>query len=144
VLSSAKIAGILCPTKVTELSTNPIISIIDDDESSRIAAESLVASFGFIAHAFPSAEAFLASGDLARTACLITDIQLPGMSGLDLQERLREGGHWLPIIFMTAFPEPKRQRRAEAGGAWAYFEKPFDGGQLVKRIAEALDPEKGV
>jgi FixJ family two-component response regulator len=127
---------------VTQLSQNPVVSIIDDDESSRMAAESLVASLGFIALTFPSAEAFLESGDLARTSCLITDIQLPGMNGLDLQERLRGEGHRLPIIFVTAFPEPKRRRRAEAAGAWAYFEKPFDGIQLVKRIAEALGPEQ--
>jgi FixJ family two-component response regulator len=119
-----------------------VISIIDDDESSRIAAESLVASLGLVAHTFASAEAFLESGDLARTSCLITDIRLPGMSGLDLQDHLRAEGHGLPIIFVTAFPEPNYRRRAEAAGALAFFEKPFDGVQFIERIAEALGPER--
>jgi FixJ family two-component response regulator len=123
---------------VIQLLENRVISIIDDDESSRIAAESLVASLGFVALTFASAEAFLESGDLARTSCLITDIQLPGMSGLDLQERLRAEGHRLPVIFVTAFPQPKYRQRAEAAGALAFFEKPFDGLQLIERIAEAL------
>ena len=125
-----------------QLSASPIVSIIDDDESSRIAAESLVASLGYSALTFASAEAFLASGDLARTSCLITDIQLPGMSGLDLQDHLRAEGHRLPVIFVTAYPEPKRQRRAEAAGALAFFEKPFDGALLIARITEALDPKR--
>ena len=120
------------------LSISPIISIVDDDDSIRVAAGDLVTSFGFVALMFPSAEAFLQSGDATRTSCLITDIQLPGMSGLDLQDRLRAEGYRLPIIVITAFPEPKLERRAQAAGAAAFLVKPFDGRELIAHIEEAL------
>ena len=126
------------------LSKTPIISIVDDDESLRVAAGDLVASLGFVALTFASAEAFLQSGDVARTSCLVTDIQLPGMSGLDLQDRLRAEGHRVPIIFITAFPEPKLKRRAEAAGAAAFLVKPFDGRELIARIEEALSRDAGI
>ena len=128
------------------LSIRPIISIVDDDDSIRVAAGDLVTSLGFVALTFASAEALLQSGDATRTSCLITDIQLPGMSGLDLQDRLRAEGYRLPIIVITAFPEPKLKRRAEAAGAVAFLVKPFDGRELIARIEEALrrdrDPSK--
>ena len=116
---------------------------MDDDESIRIAAEDLITSLGFAALTFASTEAFLQSGDAARTSCLITDIQLPGMSGLDLQDRLRAEGYRLPIIVITAFPEPKLERRAQAAGAAAFLVKPFDGRELIAHIEEALSRDRG-
>jgi FixJ family two-component response regulator len=128
---------------VVELSKTPIISIVDDDESIRIAAEDLVRSLGFAALTFASAEAFLQAGDAARTSCLITDVQLPGMSGLDLQDHLRAEGPNIPIIVITAFPEPELKRRAEAAGAAAFLVKPFDGQELIARIEESLSRDRG-
>jgi len=128
---------------VVPLSIRPIISIVDDDDSIRVAAGDLVTSLGFVALTFASAEAFLQSGDATRTSCLITDIQLPGMSGLDLQDRLRAEGYRLPIIVITAFPEPKLKRRAEAAGAVAFLVKPFDGRELIARIEEILSRDEG-
>ena len=128
------------------LSNTPIISIVDDDESIRVAAGDLITSLGYAALTFASAEAFLQSGDAARTSCLITDIQLPGMSGLDLQDALRMEGHHIPTIVITAYPEPKLRRRAETAGTVAFLVKPFDGRELIARIEEALrrdrDPSK--
>jgi len=128
---------------VVTLSKTPIISIVDDDESIRIAVGDLIMSLGSAALTFASAEAFLESGDAARTSCLITDIQLPGMSGLDLQDRLRANGHRIPIIVITAYPEPTLKRRAEAAGAAAFLVKPFDGRELIARIEEALNRYRG-
>jgi FixJ family two-component response regulator len=128
---------------VVPLSVRPIISIVDDDDSIRVAAGDLVTSLGFVALTFASAEAFLQSGDATRTSCLITDIQLPGMSGLDLQDRLRAEGYRLPVIVITAFPEPKLKRRAEAAGAVAFLVKPFDGRELIARIEEVLSRDEG-
>jgi len=128
---------------VVPLSIRPIISIVDDDDSIRVAAGDLVTSLGFVALTFASAEAFLQSGDATRASCLITDIQLPGMSGLDLQDRLRAEGYRLPIIVITAFPEPKLKRRAEAAGAVAFLVKPFDGRELIARIEEVLSRDEG-
>jgi FixJ family two-component response regulator len=128
---------------VVPLSISLIISIVDDDESIRVAAGDLVTSLGFVALTFASAEAFLQSGDATRTSCLITDIQLPGMSGLDLQDRLRTEGYRLPIIVITAFPEPKLKRRAQAAGAAAFLVKPFDGRELIARIEEVLSRDEG-
>jgi FixJ family two-component response regulator len=131
---------------VITLSKTPIISIVDDDESMRIAVGDLITSLGFAALTFASAEAFLQSGDAARTSCLVTDIQLPGMSGLDLQDSLRAEGHHIPTIVITAYPEPKLKRRAEAAGAAVFLVKPFDGRELIAHIEEALsrdrDPSK--
>ena len=125
------------------LSKTPIISIVDDDESIRIAAEDLITSLGFAALTFASTEAFLQSGDAVRTSCLITDIQLPGMSGLDLQDRLRAEGHRIPTIVITAYSEPKLKRRAEAAGAAVFLVKPFDGRDLIARIEEVLSRIRG-
>jgi FixJ family two-component response regulator len=120
------------------LARNPVISIIDDDASVRAALGSLVRSLGYAAHTFESAESFLASRDLAETSCIVTDIQMPGMSGLDLQSRLQAAGSAIPTIFITAFPEEHLRARAEAGGAIGFFAKPFDGQALVRLLMSAV------
>jgi FixJ family two-component response regulator len=114
------------------------ISIIDDDESVRSSIEDLVSSLGYIAHVFESAEEFLKSPDPDATACLITDLQMPGMGGQDLQRRLLAEGRHVPIIFITAFPENHIRESVLAKGALAFLEKPFDCGQLVSLIRRAM------
>jgi len=114
------------------------VSIVDDDESVRSAMSSLLRSLGYEASAFASAEAFLSSPRLHDTACLIVDLQMPGMSGLDLQAELRGRGAGIPIIFVTAFPEERVRRRAEAAGAVGFFAKPVDGSSIIRCLDAAL------
>jgi FixJ family two-component response regulator len=113
----------------------PVVSIVDDDESVRTAMSSLVRSLGYEACIFASAEAFLASSRLSDTSCLILDVHMPGMTGLQLQAELGARGHDIPIIFITAFSEERTRRRAEAAGAAGFFRKPVDG----VTIANCLD-----
>jgi CheY-like chemotaxis protein len=123
------------------LSKVQVVSIIDDDASVRAGIESLVMSIGFVACVFESAEAFLRSSQLGETSCLITDVQMPGMSGLDLQSQLISRGLNLPIIFITGFPEQSARKRALDAGALAYLEKPFDGGAMTSLLRQVLgDP----
>ncbi len=121
-----------------------VVSIIDDDASVRVAMEGLVRSLGFAACAFESAEDFLRSPRADDTSCLITDIQMPGMNGLELQDRLLAQGRRLPIIFITAYPEQSIRRRAEAAGAFAFLEKPFDGGTIASLLQLAVESNHGL
>jgi FixJ family two-component response regulator len=123
------------------LASNHIVSIIDDDASVRSAIGSLVRSLGYVAHTFESAESFLGSGDSVKTSCIVTDVQMPGMSGLDLQSRLRDAGNKVPTVFITAFPEDHLRARAEAGGAIGFLAKPFDGQALVKLLISVVESE---
>ena len=120
------------------MAKHPVISIIDDDASVRTALCSLVRSLGFTAHTFDSAESFLGSPKLVETCCIVTDIQMPGMSGLDLQDKLQAAGNAIPTVFITAFPEEHLRARAEAGGAIGFFPKPFDGQALAKLLLNAV------
>jgi len=123
------------------LSKVQVVSIIDDDASVRAGIESLVMSIGFVARVFDSAEAFLRSSRIEGTSCLITDVQMPGMSGLELQSQLIGRGLNLPIIFITGFPEQSARERALGAGALAYLEKPFDGGAMTSLLRQVLgDP----
>jgi len=124
--------------KDSELAKDIVVSIIDDDVSVRAALGSLVRSLGYVARTFESAEAFLQSADLAETACIVTDIQMPGMSGFDLNSRLKATGSKVPLVFVTAFPEDHIRARAEAGGAFGFLAKPFDGQALIGLITSAL------
>jgi len=99
---------------------------------------SLVRSLGYEACVFVSAEAFLASPRLHDTSCLIADIQMPGMSGLDLQIELHARRRCIPIIFITAFPEERLRKRAEAAGALGFFSKPVDGHVIIGCLDTAL------
>jgi FixJ family two-component response regulator len=115
-----------------------MVAIIDDDASVRAGTESLVMSLGFVACVFESAEQFLGSSRLEDTSCLITDVQMPGMSGLELQSRLISQGRHVPIIFITGFPEQSARERALGAGALAYLEKPFDGGAMTSLLRRVL------
>ena len=120
------------------LSELSLISIVDDDDSVRTAMSSLVRSLGFAACAFASAEEFLASPQLNDTSCLVVDVQMPGMSGLDLQSELAARDRSIPIIFITAFPEERIRKRAEAAGAAGFFSKPVDSVALIRCLESAL------
>jgi FixJ family two-component response regulator len=116
----------------------PLISVVDDDESMRNGTVRLLRSLGFVAQAFPSARAFLNSEQLARTSCLIVDIQMPEMTGLQLQAALGERGNDIPIIFVTAFHDEKARTQALERGAVCFLAKPFDPEALVHCLNIAL------
>ncbi|WP_341992688.1 response regulator [Azorhizobium sp. AG788] len=121
------------------MSLTPTISIVDDDDSVRLAVSSLVRSLGFKVSTFASAEEFLTSDVMEDTSCLVSDIQMPGMSGLDLQKVLIQRQCRIPIIFITAFPEDAVRRRAEAAGAIGFLSKPFDGQAMIECLTAALE-----
>jgi len=120
-----------------------VISIIDDDGSVRAATNNLVRSLGYIVHTFASAEEFLQSGHLNGTSCVIADVQMPAMSGVDLQAHLLAQGHRVPFIFITAFPVESIRARALKAGAICFLSKPFDGGVLIKCLDAALQRHGG-
>jgi FixJ family two-component response regulator len=115
-----------------------LISIVDDDESVRETTKGLMRSLGYVADAFASGEEFLESGHVYDYSCLISDIQMPGMNGIELQNRLIAQGYRLPIIFITADPELKLRTRALDAGALAFLSKPFSEDSLIKHLDEAL------
>jgi FixJ family two-component response regulator len=115
------------------------VAIVDDDDSVRVAVGSLVRSLGFQALSFASAEDFLASGRLGEVDCLITDVQMPGMSGPELQSHLASERSDLPVILITAFPEERLRRQAEEAGAYGFLAKPFDGQAMIRCLEAALE-----
>lgn len=119
------------------------ISIIDDDESIRRTTTRLIESFGFRTAAFESAEMFLTSGQLHETSCLIVDVRMPGMNGLQLQSQLAAADGRIPIIFITAYEDKESHRRAMQAGAVAFLAKPFTDEELLQWIRSALRQEKG-
>jgi FixJ family two-component response regulator len=123
-------------------SSQPLtVAVVDDDEAVRHALSNLLASLDLGVATFASAEAFLASPACRDAACLIADVQMPGMSGLDLQRHLSESGNRLPVILITAFPQERVRRQAEAEGAFGFFAKPFEGGLMIQCIERALRRE---
>jgi FixJ family two-component response regulator len=116
-----------------------LISVVDDDEAVRRTTTLLIESFGFRAATFESAEAFLQSGHLHDTSCLVVDVQMPGMSGLQLQSHLAAAGRGIPIIFITAYESNDFRRRAMKAGAAAFLGKPFSDEQLLQTIHSALE-----
>ena len=116
----------------------PVISIVEDDESVRIATQSFVRSLGFAACAFASAEDFLQSPRVNDSSCVIADVQMPGMSGVELQSLLIARGHRTPIIFITAFHEERIRARAMKAGAISFLSKPVDGQTLIECLDKAL------
>jgi FixJ family two-component response regulator len=120
------------------LSPTPVISIVDDDPFARDAIGDLIQSLGYIAITFPSAEQFLECGRIEEVACLITDLQMPGISGLDLQTRLQAQGYDMPVIFISAYPEDRFRARALNAGAVGFLGKPFLEESLIAYINNAL------
>jgi FixJ family two-component response regulator len=115
-----------------------MISVVDDDQSMRDATSRLVRSLGFAVATFASAEAFLESDRIEDTSCLITDVQMPGLSGVDLQNRLIADGRLVPIIGVTAFPEESIRTQMLEAGAVGFLSKPFNDECLIDCIATAL------
>jgi FixJ family two-component response regulator len=121
------------------LSKAHVISIIDDDPSVREATQSLVRSLGHNAQVFSSAEEYLQSGGAFNSACLITDLHMPGMSGVDLQDRLIAEGRRVPIIFVTAYFEERVRARVMDAGALGFLRKPFSDESLIECLDKALN-----
>ena len=118
---------------------NEFIAIVDDDESVQSALQDLIESDGLSARCFGSAEEFLESRLQRKTACLITDLRMPGMSGLELQARLKADGYKTPIIFITAHGDARVRIQAMREGAAEFLMKPFDDQVLLNRVRAALD-----
>jgi FixJ family two-component response regulator len=116
----------------------PVICIVDDDRWARSGLEDLILSLGYKARSFASAEQFVDSGAVAHAQCLITDLHMPGVNGLDLQNRLRRDGHRIPVIFVTAFPNETHRTRAIGDGALAFLAKPYNEQSLVDCINRAI------
>jgi FixJ family two-component response regulator len=115
-----------------------MISIVDDDQSVREATDALVRSLGYAAATFASAEEFLSSDRMHTTSCVIADVQMPGLSGIDLQQRLLALGLRLPIIFVTAFPDERSRRRAMDAGAVDFLSKPLSDERLISCLDAAV------
>lgn len=120
------------------MTTAPVISVIDDDASVRAALNNLLKSLGYIVHVFPSAEAFLRSAQLNNSWCVIADVRMPAMSGIELQSRLRAQGSRVPFVFITAVPEERERARALEDGAICFLTKPFDEDTLIACLGKAL------
>jgi FixJ family two-component response regulator len=115
-----------------------IIAIVDDDRAAREATGSLIRSLGYCTALFASAEEFLASEDVHTSACVISDVRMPGMSGVELQQCLIDGLAEIPVIFVTAFAEEHVRRRVLAAGALGYLTKPFAPHRLVSCLDAAM------
>jgi FixJ family two-component response regulator len=119
--------------------TTRLVSIVDDDDSMRAALQDLLESVGLLAQGFASAEEFLSSGKHRETACLITDIRMPGMSGLELQAKLNAECCKIPIIFITAHGDEKMRMQARREGAVEFLSKPLDNENLLDSVRAALE-----
>lgn len=120
------------------MSVSSIISVIDDDPSVRLATNNLLTSRGYTVCTFGSAHEFLQSGELDTISCVIADVQMAVMSGVDLMMHLRDLGHLTPFIFMTAFPDDAVRARALKAGAICFLAKPFSTPTLLQCLETAL------
>jgi FixJ family two-component response regulator len=120
----------------------PMISIVDDDESVREATKGLVRSLGYGAATFASAEDFLQSNQINETECVISDVQMPGLSGVELQSQLIARGNRTPVIFVTASTEERTRARALKAGAIGVLSKPLNEERLIEYIQTALAVRK--
>ncbi|WP_175726511.1 response regulator transcription factor [Burkholderia ambifaria] len=117
----------------------PIVSIVDDDESVRVATSSLVRSLGWSAKLYASAEQFLASDDVREVSCIISDVQMPGISGLEMYRQLVDSGVTVPIIFISAFVSEAVRRQAVGMGAISVLRKPVDAVQVARDLASVKE-----
>jgi len=120
-----------------------IVSVVDDDESTRRSTALLIESLGFHAEGFESADSLLKSSQLQETSCLIIDLRMPGMNGLQLQSHLAAAGYKIPIIFITAYDDKESRRRAMQAGAVAFLAKPFTADLLLQTVHSALPVQSG-
>jgi FixJ family two-component response regulator len=115
-----------------------IISVIDDDASVRAATDNLLSSHGYLVHTFASAEEFLQSTRLHETSCIVADVQMSSMSGLDLLTHMHAQGYTVPFVFITAFPEESIRAHALRAGAIGFLAKPFAAPALINCVEAAL------
>jgi FixJ family two-component response regulator len=129
--------------RVSEMPRTGVIAIVDDDHSVREAVKSLVRSLGYVVMAFECAEDLLKSKRRRKVSCVIADVQMPGMTGLELYDRLVTTGESIPTILITAFPDDGARQRALAAGVAGYLSKPFDENDLLACIHAALGHARG-
>ena len=127
-----------CMLRESVVTGLPLITVVDDDASLRSALESLIRSLGYNVRTFASAEEAFTSGTALSSDCVITDIQMPGLSGLDFEAKLRATGASPPVILITARAEPELLAAAQASGAICVLRKPFDASSLIGCIEKAL------
>jgi FixJ family two-component response regulator len=125
------------------LSRTPLVAVVDDDEMSREATGELIETFGLATRVFASGAAFLASDCVQRASCLLADVQMPDINGLQLLRKLTSSGHRIPVIFFTAFPDERIRKRALKAGAICYLSKPVDPTGLLDCIRSAIGPWQG-
>src|ERR1700754_1795408 len=143
-VSSGSYTTRLAPSQVgTVLSTISAISVIDDDASVRAATNNLLSSHGYPVNTFASAEEFLQCAQLDDLSCVIADVQMSVMSGLDLLVHMRTQGYDAPFIFITAFPDESVRARALKAGATCFLAKPFAGPVLINCVENALKRDRG-
>ena len=126
------------------MATTSLVSVVEDDQFFRESMRRLMRSLGYDVAAFPSAADFLASPRLAETACLIADVHMPAMTGLELYEHLIEAGYAIPTILVTAYPDDADHARALNGGVVCYLRKPFDEQNLIRCLRAALQSAEGL
>ena len=119
-----------------------LISIVEDDQPFRESMRKLVRALGYTVEAFPSAADFLASPLLSATACLVADVQMPGMTGVELHRNLSEAGYAIPTILVTAYPDEAVRNRALKNGVVCYLSKPVDDEHLERCLRSALESSK--
>ena len=120
----------------------PLISVVDDDESVRDSTTTLLRSVGYKVATFESSELFLESSTLPDTECLILDVRMPGMNGLELQRKLNDSDAGVPIIFVSAHNDKNRQLAMDAGAS-DFFQKPFSASDLLTAVQTALENSQG-
>jgi FixJ family two-component response regulator len=118
---------------------NRVVAAVDDDRRVRESIQSILESAGYEPVAFESGEAFLASGTLSQVICVVADVRLPGIDGLELQRRVRRDRPSVPMIFITAHDDDHIRQQALRDGAAAFMVKPFDGGELLEQIARTTN-----
>jgi FixJ family two-component response regulator len=126
-----------------ELAGRPLVAVVDDDPSIRNATRDLLRAAGFSTATFEDAESFLGSASRASTACLVADMRMPGMTGLELYQALVASGDGIPTVIITAHPEELAQSRAREAGITCYLSKPFAPDDLLECVREALARPRG-
>lgn len=119
-----------------------VVSVVDDDDSVREGTTDLLNAVGFMAEAFPHAEDFLKSSRVHSTSCLIADVQMPGMTGIELHQQLVQSGKLIPTILITAYPDDRDRARALQAGVIGYLTKPYDEDALLACIRSAVERRK--
>lgn len=120
------------------MSASPLICVVDDDDSVRVSLEGLLRSLGHRVRAFDSALAFMASDAREEAGCVISDVQMPGMTGVEMKEALVAAGDATPVILITAFVDETQKARAEKAGVTCFLPKPFTGERLIDCLNQAL------